>query len=89
MVMRFTASSSVSFFCCFTKRSRKRENVPMYRGCLCPPAGAPSEMNLSHVKVTGSANWGKGSGILRLIQEGFDEGLDTTWASSVSSSVSA
>ena len=33
-------------------------------------------MNLSHVKVTGSANWGKGSGILRLIQEGFDEGLD-------------
>lgn len=33
-------------------------------------------MNLSHVKVTGSNNWGKGKAILELIQKGFDEGLD-------------
>lgn len=33
-------------------------------------------MNLSHVKVTGNANWGKGKAILKLIQDGFDEGLD-------------
>ena len=33
-------------------------------------------MNLSHVKVTGRPNWGKGKQILELIQRGFDEGLD-------------
>lgn len=33
-------------------------------------------MNLSHVKVTGNSNWGKGKAILELIQKGFDEGLD-------------
>ncbi len=33
-------------------------------------------MNLAHVKVTGSSNWGKGKDLLELIQNGFDEGLD-------------
>lgn len=33
-------------------------------------------MNIAHVKVTGSTNWGKGRAILDLIQRGMDEGLD-------------
>lgn len=33
-------------------------------------------MNLSHVKVTGSNNWGKGKAVLEMIQKGLDEGLD-------------
>lgn len=33
-------------------------------------------MNISHVKVTGTQNWGKGKAILNLIQRGLDEGLD-------------
>lgn len=33
-------------------------------------------MNISHVKVTGSSNWGKGKSILKLIDDGMKEGLD-------------
>lgn len=33
-------------------------------------------MNISHVKATGSANWGKGRKILELIRSGMEEGLD-------------
>lgn len=33
-------------------------------------------MNIAHVKVTGSANWGKGKSILKLIEDGLHEGLD-------------
>ena len=33
-------------------------------------------MNIAHVKATGSDNWGKGRKILKMIQDGMDEGLD-------------
>lgn len=33
-------------------------------------------MNIAHVKVTGSTNWGKGPSLLKLIDDGLREGLD-------------
>ena len=33
-------------------------------------------MNIAHVKVTGSSNWGKGKSIIKLIDDGIREGLD-------------
>ena len=33
-------------------------------------------MNIAHVKVTGSSNWGKGKSLIKLIDDGIKEGLD-------------
>ena len=33
-------------------------------------------MNIAHIKVTGSSNWGKGKALLELIDAGLKEGLD-------------
>lgn len=33
-------------------------------------------MNIAHIKVTGSSNWGKGRALLKLVEDGLREGLD-------------